>query len=70
MVGHIRVGDRAQVISGAGISKDVMDGVKMQGVPAMDEESYGKYSQFIAKFPEFITRLQELEKKLGSASDE
>lgn len=70
MVGHIRVGDHAEIVSGSGISKDVMDGVKMQGVPAMDEDSYIKYSQFIAKFPEFIVRLQELEKKIGAASGE
>jgi UDP-3-O-[3-hydroxymyristoyl] glucosamine N-acyltransferase len=65
MVGHIRIGDGAQVASGSGISKDVVDGSKMLGIPAMDEESYGIYIQHLQRLPEFVTRLQSLEKKVN-----
>ena len=64
MVGHIRIGDHAEIVSGAGISKDVSDGIKMQGVPAMDEEAYGKFSMFLQNLPDFVTRLQNLEKEI------
>lgn len=70
MVGHIRIGDYAQVASGSGISKDVLDGVKMLGIPAMDEESYSVYIQHLQQLPLFVTRLQSLEKKVSGDSSE
>ena len=70
MVGHIRIGDHANVAGGSGISKDVPDGVKMQGIPAMDEESYSKYMEYLTKLPEFIVRLQALEKNVNPTLEE
>jgi len=66
MVGHIRIGDHAEVVSGSGISKDVADGVKMQGVPAMDEKTYEKFYSYLSKMPEFVSRLKDLENRINS----
>ncbi len=61
MVGHIRIGDHADVANGSGISKDVSDGAKMTGIPAMEEDVHSLYNDYIAKLPEFASRLKTLE---------
>ena len=69
MVGHIRIGDHAEVDNGSGVSKDVSDGAKITGSPAMDESQYLFYQTYVAKLPELVARLTALERNCGSPTE-
>lgn len=64
MVGHIRIGDYATVENGSGVSKDVADGSKIRGIPAMEEADYAVFNHYLHQLPEFVARLHALERKL------
>ncbi|MGC9328334.1 MAG: UDP-3-O-(3-hydroxymyristoyl)glucosamine N-acyltransferase [Candidatus Hinthialibacter sp.] len=70
MVGHIRIGNKAHVAGGSGISKDVPDGIKMKGIPAMDEDSYSQYSLYLQRLSELVARVKALEKRVCQDSEE
>ena len=64
MVGHIQIGNGAQVKNGAGVSKDVPIDEIIMGSPAMTEGQYNYFQQFLSQLPDFVSRLNELEKRL------
>ncbi|MFB3785195.1 MAG: UDP-3-O-(3-hydroxymyristoyl)glucosamine N-acyltransferase [bacterium] len=70
MVGHIRIGDHADVGNGSGVSKDVADGAKIRGIPAMEESDYAVFTEYLQKLPEFVARLMALERKIQSGEAE
>ncbi|MBI1388427.1 MAG: UDP-3-O-(3-hydroxymyristoyl)glucosamine N-acyltransferase [bacterium] len=67
MVGHIRIGDGARVKDGAGISKDVHDGTVMVGSPAMEQDRYAVFQQYIDELADFSMRLGAIEKQLDGS---
>ncbi|MDX9754261.1 MAG: UDP-3-O-(3-hydroxymyristoyl)glucosamine N-acyltransferase [bacterium] len=62
MVGHISIGNSAHVKSGAGVSKDVAEHATIQGAPAVHEEQFNYFQNFLSHLPEFVNRLNTLEK--------
>lgn len=67
MVGHIHIGDGAQVKNGSGVSKDVQNEEIIMGSPGMTEDQYNYFQQFLVQLPEFVNRLNELEKRLAGS---
>ncbi len=63
LVGHIRIGDGSNIENGAGVSKDVRDGARMIGSPAMEEDGYKTFQQYLERLPELLARISALEKK-------
>jgi UDP-3-O-[3-hydroxymyristoyl] glucosamine N-acyltransferase len=70
LVGHITVGDGAQVAAQSGILGSVEAGAVVMGTPAMPLKLYMKASALIKRLPEFFERLKKLEKDLGKNQEE
>lgn len=64
LAGHIKIGDRVEIAAQSGMHKDVPDGARLFGSPAMDLKAYGRQAISIKRLPELFTKVAEIEKKL------
>lgn len=63
--GHLRIGERAFVGARAGLHKDVPDGARVWGAPALEEHRWHKAVAALARLPDALRRLRAVERKLG-----
>ncbi len=63
--GHLTVGDRAFVAARAGLHKDVPQGARVYGAPAMEARRWHRVMAALARLPEALRRLRAVEKKVG-----
>ena len=63
-VGHIRIGDGAQVAAGAGVTKDVAAGATVMGIPAGPHEHVRRQWVGMRKLPDLIKTVKELGEKV------
>lgn len=61
---HITIGSNTMVGAKSGVVKDIPDGKVYSGIPAIPHRSWLKVQNIVSKLPEYIKRLQKLEKKL------
>ena len=62
---HVKIGDGAVISSKAGISKDnIPDGQIYSGFPAIPHKTWLRAQSIYSKLPEYIKRLQEIERKI------
>ncbi|MCK5781360.1 MAG: UDP-3-O-(3-hydroxymyristoyl)glucosamine N-acyltransferase [Flavobacteriales bacterium] len=62
MVGHITIGDDVKIAAQTGINSSVGSNITIQGTPAMPINDFNKSYVYFRKFPELVTRLNQLEK--------
>ena len=63
--GHLRIGERAFVGVRAGLHKDVADGARVWGSPQMEEHRWHRAVAALARLPDALRRLRDVERKLG-----
>jgi UDP-3-O-[3-hydroxymyristoyl] glucosamine N-acyltransferase len=68
-VGHIEVGDGAQVGAQSGVARDVEAGKTVFGSPARDIADTLRIEVCIAKLPQSIKRLRDLEKEVKKLTE-
>lgn len=66
IVGHIEIGDNVQIQAQSGVSKNLKDGVAIQGSPAFSYADYYRSYIHFKHLPKIVDRLNELEKKLNN----
>jgi len=65
---HIKIGTRAMVGAQSGIGSDIPEGKIYSGSPAIPHKAWLRAQSIYAKLPEYIKRLQELERKSEAVS--
>ncbi|RJQ13705.1 MAG: UDP-3-O-(3-hydroxymyristoyl)glucosamine N-acyltransferase [Nitrospiraceae bacterium] len=63
---HIKIGNGAMVGAQSGIAEDIPDKQIYSGTPAIPHKTWLRAQSIYAKLPEYIKRLQELERKIKS----
>ncbi|MCR4438406.1 MAG: UDP-3-O-(3-hydroxymyristoyl)glucosamine N-acyltransferase [bacterium] len=63
-VGHLTIGDDATIGAQAGVAKDVPAGMFVIGYPAREMASYHRSLAALARLPELIKKVRQLEKEL------
>ncbi|HEW81548.1 MAG TPA: UDP-3-O-(3-hydroxymyristoyl)glucosamine N-acyltransferase [Nitrospirae bacterium] len=61
---HVKIGRNAKVGAKSGIAKDIPEGQVHSGIPAIPHGSWLRAQNIFSKLPEYIKRLQKLERKL------
>jgi UDP-3-O-[3-hydroxymyristoyl] glucosamine N-acyltransferase len=64
IVGHVRIGDGAKLLAQAGVTNDVAPGAVLSGSPARPHGEWLRQEGALARLPELVKRVRELEKKL------
>lgn len=64
VVNHIRIGKGAIIGAQSGINRDIPEAQVFSGSPAIPHRTWLKAQNIIAKLPEYIKRLQVLERKI------
>jgi UDP-3-O-[3-hydroxymyristoyl] glucosamine N-acyltransferase len=64
IVGHLEIGDGAKIAAQSGIMHDVAPGDVMMGSPARGQGEWLRIHASLAKLPDLLKRVRELEKKL------
>ncbi len=65
IVGHITIGNNVKIQAQSGIGRNIKDGEAIQGSPALNYGDYNKSYVHFKNLPKIITRINELEKKIG-----
>ncbi|MEN8183092.1 MAG: UDP-3-O-(3-hydroxymyristoyl)glucosamine N-acyltransferase [Myxococcota bacterium] len=63
--GHLRIGDGVFVGARGGITRDVPDGQRVWGYPAMEERAWHRAMIALGRLPEALRRLRRLERRVG-----
>jgi UDP-3-O-[3-hydroxymyristoyl] glucosamine N-acyltransferase len=66
--GHLRIGDRAFVGARAGLHRDVADGARVYGSPAVEEQGWHRTVAALKRLPELLRRVRRLERTLSGRS--
>jgi UDP-3-O-[3-hydroxymyristoyl] glucosamine N-acyltransferase len=64
IVGHLTIGDGAKLMAQAGITNDVEPGAVLGGSPARPRGNWLREEAALARLPELVKRVRELEKRL------
>lgn len=64
IAGHLTMGSQLQIQAQSGINRNIKDGEKLFGTPAMDAMKFRKSYIHFRNLPEIEKRLQEVEKKI------
>ena len=65
LAGHLKVGTQAMIGAKSGVMRDIPDGGKVLGIPAMPDKQAKRQIIAAQQLPEMIHRLRELEKQVG-----
>jgi UDP-3-O-[3-hydroxymyristoyl] glucosamine N-acyltransferase len=68
LAGHIKIGNRVIIAAQSGVMHDVPDGGKWLGSPAQPDRQAKRQLIAVQQLPELIRRVNELEKRIASAS--
>ncbi len=61
---HVKIGNGVKVGAQSGVVHDITDGEVFSGSPAIPHKTWLRSQSIFAKLPEYIKRLQELERKV------
>lgn len=70
LAGHLEVGDGAVITAQSGTSHDVAPGAVISGSPAMDNAVWLRATVALARLPDLLRKVRELEKELSSVKEE
>ncbi len=70
VLGHLNIGDGAQVGAGSMVTSDVEPGGKVTGYPAFEHRSWRRAALSLRELPGVLRRLRALEEHLGDPSDD
>lgn len=62
VTGHLRIGEGAFVGARAGLHRDVPDGARVYGTPAVEEHSWHRSVAALKRLPELLRRVRRLER--------
>jgi len=65
IAGHLKLGNQAIIGAKSGVMRDIPDGGKVLGIPAMPDKQAKRQMIAVQQLPEMIHRLRELEKQVG-----
>ena len=63
--GHLTVGEGAFVGARAGVRKDVSEGARVYGSPALEEKTWHRAMAALVRLPDVMRRLRTVERSLG-----
>jgi UDP-3-O-[3-hydroxymyristoyl] glucosamine N-acyltransferase len=63
--GHLEVGDGAQIAAQCGVTRDIDAGAVVSGLPAVPIGRWRRMMAALARLPELLARVRELERKVG-----
>lgn len=66
---HVKIGSRAVVMARSGVSQDIEPGAQVWGSPAKDRKVMWKELAALAKLPELMHKLKDLEARLRQLED-
>ena len=66
---HVKIGNRAIAGAQTGVGSDIPEGQIYSGSPAIPHKSWLRAQSIYAKLPNYIKRIQELERKLASITE-
>jgi UDP-3-O-[3-hydroxymyristoyl] glucosamine N-acyltransferase len=64
--GHLIIGNNVKIQGQSGITKNLKDGEKVQGTPAMPYSEYSKSYVYFRNFPKIAASVEKIEKKLNA----
>jgi UDP-3-O-[3-hydroxymyristoyl] glucosamine N-acyltransferase len=65
IVGHITIGDHVRIQAQSGIGRNIKNGEIIQGSPALTYGDYNKSYVHFKNLSKIVSRINELEKKIG-----
>jgi UDP-3-O-[3-hydroxymyristoyl] glucosamine N-acyltransferase len=69
LAGHLKIGNQVTVTAQSGVMHDIKDGEKWIGTPAVPDRKGKRQMVALQLLPDLISRIRELEEKLGTKSD-
>lgn len=70
LAGHLKIGNRVTVAAQAGVMNNIPDGEKWLGAPAQPDRQAKRQMIAVTHLPDLLKRVAELEKKLGTSSEQ
>ena len=70
IAGHLKIGNQVQIGAKSGLMRDVPDGSKILGVPAVPDKQTKRQWLAVQQLPELMKRVRQLEKQLAALSAE
>ncbi len=70
IAGHLKIGSQVTIGAKSGLMRDVPDGSKVLGVPAVPDKQTKRQWLAVQQLPELIKRVRALEKELAALSPE
>jgi UDP-3-O-[3-hydroxymyristoyl] glucosamine N-acyltransferase len=70
VTGHLRIGEAAFVGARAGLHRDVPDGARVYGTPAVEEQSWHRSVAALKRLPALLRRVRRLEKAVDRRAGE
>jgi UDP-3-O-[3-hydroxymyristoyl] glucosamine N-acyltransferase len=64
IAGHLKLGQQAMIGAKSGVMRDIPDGGKVLGIPAMPDKQAKRQIIAVQQLPEMIRRMRELEKQV------
>ena len=64
IAGHLKLGNQAMIGAKSGVMRDIPDGGKVLGIPAMPDKQAKRQMIAVQQLPDMIHRLRELEKQV------
>jgi len=65
LAGHLKIGNQVVVAAQSGVMRDIPDGQKVFGYPAVPDKEAKRQIIALKQLPDLLRRVAELEKKLG-----
>lgn len=69
MIGHLHIGDRAQIAAKAAVYQDVEPGQGVGGVPAVEQRRFLRSSAALQQLPDLIKEVRSLRKRLEALEE-
>jgi len=69
LAGHLKIGNQVVVAAQAGVMRDIADGQKVLGSPALPDKEAKRQMIAMQKLPELLRRVSKLEEQRGAASE-
>ena len=69
IAGHLQLGRQAMVGAKSGVMRDIPDGGKVLGIPAMPDKQAKRQMIAVQQLPDLIRRLRDLEKQVEQLTE-
>ena len=65
LAGHLKIGNQVTIAAKSGVMRDIEDGQKVFGIPAISDRDAKRQIVALGQLPELIRRVRELEKQVA-----